>query len=70
MPDFSANLAFLALRRGRGVSSMTSSGYRRRFLEKFPRTGSSASDPCILSEAALSMNCLTVGLSHRPPLAR
>lgn len=41
-----------------------------RFLfPQFPRTGSSAAEPCTLKDAVFSQNCFTVGLSDLPPQA-
>ena len=62
-------LSILLFLFGRGVSSMTISFCLLLFLQ-FPLTGSSATEPCNLSEVVLSINCFTVGLSFRPPQAR
>ena len=55
------------LRFGRGVSSTCITLSAGQFLQ-FPRRGLRAADPCTRSETVLSQNCLTVGLSLRPPL--
>ena len=57
------------LRFGRGVSSTGITLSAGHFLQ-FPRRGLRAADPCTRSETVLSQNCLTVGLSLRPPLER
>ena len=51
------------------VSSTGITSSAGRFLQ-FPWRGLRVADPCTRSETVLSQNCLTVGLSLRPPFER